>query len=927
MKLLLVDGSALLYRSHFAFRGRPLTTSHGELTSAAYGVATALVHLREDEGAQSMVVAFDAKGDTFRHEMYSQYKANRPPMPPELSEQVPRVHELVRAMGLPLLSPPRYEADDVLATLARQAVERGDEAWIYSGDKDFIPLVRPGVGILKPASKGGNDVYLDEESIQRELGLAPAQYLHVLALMGDKADNVPGAPGVGEKTALKLISDFESIEGVFANLQDSRIRPKLRDKLLENRELIELSLRLVTIDENVPLSMEWEKAALGEYPEDFYELCRELEFTRLLQRLPKSSRQEEALTLVSQEPGLAAEEEAEEDTGRHYELVESLERLDGVLREFDAHEGPISLDTETTSLDPLQAELVGISLCKEGGHSYYIPVEAGAKGSGGPDLFSESNEELRLPWEEVRKRVAPRFANPKRAFLGQNLKYDQLVLDHHGAPVTRVDFDTMIASYLLAPERRQHNLDVLAEEELGLSTIRYSDLFKGSGTKDIRKLPLTKVAEYAAEDADVAFRLSEVFRPRLVAEKLDRLMNEVELPLSQVLLRMERRGIRLDSEQLDSLAKELKATMGELEAECHELAGEPFNLNSPKQLQVILFGKLGLKTGRKTATGYSTDVEVLTRLAEEHPLPKALLEYRHVSKLLSTYAEALPRLVNPETGCVHTSFNQAVAATGRLSSTDPNLQNIPVRSALGKRIREAFIPREKGWCLLASDYSQIELRLMAHFAQDEAMIASFARGEDIHARTAAEVAGVELDEVEPSMRARAKAINFGILYGMGSRALAQQISVSNTEAKKFIEDYFARFPRVRAYIDETIAKAKTEGEVRTILGRRRRLPELSSSHPRQRSFGERIAVNTPIQGSAADLIKVAMIRLDARIVRDELPANLLLQVHDELVLEVKRKHRDAIAAVVREEMEGVFDLSVPLLVDISFGENWAEAKP
>lgn len=923
MKLILVDGSALLYRSHFAFKGRPLTTSHGETTSAAFGFVKALQHLREDEGAEGIVVAFDAKGPTFRHEMYPQYKAHRPPTPPELVEQIPRVRQLVRAMGLPLVEVEGYEADDTIATLAKRARERGDEVWIYSGDKDFIPLLRDGIGLLKPSARGGGDERLEVEDIRKNHGIDPPQYLDVLALMGDKADNIPGVPGVGEKTALKLVREFGGIEGLLEHLDDPRIRPALRKKIEDNRDLLELSRKLVTIDENAPVEIDWESCRVRPYPEEFVKLCRQLEFTSLVEQIEG-----------------AAEDAAKDGNGagRRYVIIEDLAQLERVLEELQASGQPVSIDTETTSLRPLRAELVGVSFCAKPGRAYYLPVDASGGAEGKPedargeavgDLFSKAEGTRAgrgLSWAEVKGLLRSFFERTAAGFLGQNLKYDQLVLDHHGAPLSKVVFDTMIASYLLDPGRRQHGLDTLAREVLGIGTISWKSLFEGQDGQDIRDLPLERLAEYASEDADIALRLSRVFLPQLEEAGLDRLLHEVEMPLSQVLMKMEKRGIRLDVEHLEALSQELRERLARLESECHELAGETFNLNSPKQLQAILFTKLHLKPVRRTATGYSTDVDVLTRLAREHPLPGLLLEYRQLSKLLSTYTESLPRLVNPQTGCVHTSYNQAVAATGRLSSTDPNLQNIPVRSAFGRRIREAFIPRKEGWVLLAADYSQVELRLMAHFAGDEAMLEAFRRGEDIHARTAAAVASVPLEEVDSEMRSRAKAINFGILYGMGARALAQQISVSTKEAREFIDQYFQRFPRVKEFIDATIEEARRELEVRTILGRRRRLPELESKSPQQRAFGERAAVNTVIQGSAADLIKVAMIRLDRRIEREGLPARMLLQVHDELVLELPEDRKEEVSRVVSEEMEGVFELKVPLVVDLSFGRNWAEAK-
>jgi len=915
VKIILVDGSALLYRSHFAFKGKPLTTSHGETTSAAFGVAKALVHLREDEKADAIIVAFDAKGPTFRHQMYPKYKAHRPPPPKELVEQIPRVHELVRSFGAPLVEVEGYEADDTIATLAREASERGNEVWIYSSDKDFIPLLRKGIGLLKPSPRGGKDEHLDAQAVRERYGFAPELFLDALALMGDKADNIPGVPGVGEKTAVKLVQQFGGIDEVLSHLDDPRIRPATREKLKEHGELLELSRRLVTIDDRAPVEVDWDAAIVRSYPRAFLDLCQSLEFTSLLQQLENVEGEEES----GVESGTGSPD-------RDYEIIQDLTRLDSVLSDLEKIGTPVSIDTETTSLKPLRAQLVGMSLCGVPGHAYYFPIDFGTLMGREEGQLFEVEEPRGLPWPEVRKRLLSFFEKVEAGFVGQNLKYDQLVLDHHGASLKHVVFDTMIASYLLEPGRRQHNLDLLSREILGLSTISYKSLLEGSKSKDIRDVPLERLGKYAAEDADMALRLSRVFAPQLEESGLDYLLHEVELPLSEVLLKMEKRGIRLDVESLEDLSRELRERLIELEARCHELAGEVFNLNSPKQLQRILFSKLQLKPVRKTSTGFSTDMEVLKKLADEHPLPSVLLEYRQLSKLLSTYAEALPRLVNPQTGCVHTSYNQAVAATGRLSSTDPNLQNIPVRSELGRRIRKAFIPQERDWVLLAADYSQIELRLMAHFAQDEAMIDAFERGEDIHARTAAAVASVELEEVDSGMRSRAKAINFGILYGMGARALAQQISVSTKEAQNFIEEYFARFPRVRGFIEATIATAHEELEVRTILGRRRRLPELRSSNPQQRAFGERAAVNTVIQGSAADLIKVAMIHLDQRIERESLPARMLLQVHDELVLEVPQGCEEEIGQVVKEEMEGVFDLRVPLLVDLSFGRNWAEAK-
>ena len=908
MKIVLVDGSALVYRSHFALQRQSLQTSHGEITNAAFGAANAVVRLLEDFGADRVVFAFDVKGPTFRHEMYEAYKAHRPPTPPEISEQIPRVRQLVQAMDVPIVEKQGFEADDVIGTLARIGVEAGHEMWIYSGDKDFFPLVRPGVFLLKPSPRANvEDEPFDERAVKKKFGVRPAQFRDVLALIGDKSDNVPGVPGIGEKTAAKLIATFESIDRLLDHLDDKRVTPRVRQSLEQNREQLMLSRKLVTIDEHVDLDFDLAED-LGDgdpWTQEFREMCRELEFRQLLERFDEHS---------SRNPGTKS------STALEYVVVESV---DALARRLEAlpRDRAWCVDTETTSLDPMRAELVGLSLSVEEGKAFYVPVRAATNGARG--LFDD--DAPALPWDEVREVLRPTFEDRTIAKVGQNLKYDQIVLAQHGLHLAGVEFDTMIASYLLAPERRQHNMDALADEVLGLRTVPYKALFEGMDSKDIRRVPPDRLAHYACEDADVTRRLYERFRPELIEERLDHVLSDLEIPLSQVLMRMEMRGVKLDVELLGRLQTQWQRELEALVTDIHALAGEAFNLNSPKQLQVILFQKLGLKPRRKTSTGYSTDVDVLTELAAEHELPARLLEYRQLSKLLSTYVQSLPKLVHPATGCVHTSFNQAVAATGRLSSTDPNLQNIPIRTEQGKRIREAFVPREAGWSLLAADYSQIELRLMAHFAGDEALIESFRAGEDIHARTAALVNGVELDGVTGEMRRAAKAINFGILYGMGARALGQSIGVSTKEAQGFIDEYFARLPRVREWIDATIARATEEREVRTMFGRRRRLPELASKDPRQKAFGERIAVNTPIQGSAADLIKKAMIDLDVRIESEGLPARMLLQVHDELVLEVRDDARESVRKVVVDAMQDVADLAVPLAVEAHFGANWAQA--
>ena len=909
MKVFLIDGSALVYRAHFAMANRTLLSRHGEITNASYGAATAVLRLWEEEGAEAVVCCFDLPGPTLRHDRFPDYKATRKPMPDELAGQLPRVRETFEAMGVPVLDLERYEADDLIGTLAREGVDRGHEIWIYSGDKDFMQLVRPGVQMLRPSPRSGlPDELVDEAAVKKKAGVRPDQFRDVLALMGDASDNVPGVPGVGEKTAQKLIGAFGDLDRLLEHLEDKRVSPRQRKLIGENRDQLLLSRDLVTIDESVPLHFNWDSLGrLEPFTEEFRALCRELDFSSILHRFGPPDRDADAAP----------------DSSRDYSTITSLDGLDEFLEGLDAG-AAWAIDTETTGLDPHRAELVGISISAAEGRAAYVPVRVGEDAVSG-DLFSSPEEQPRLDWEPVRERLQEPFGADRPALVGQNLKYDQIVLRRHGLELGGVEFDTMIASYLLAPERRQHGLDALAEEEFGITPVSYKEMIANAPDKDIRRVPLEELAYYAAEDADLTRRLYVLYEPRLREDGLTEVMRDIEIPLSQVLMRMEYDGIRLDTGLLADLAQDWNGQLGKLVEEIHGLAGEPFNINSPKQLQVVLFEKLGLKPTKKTSTGWSTDVSVLTALADEHELPAKLLDYRQLSKLLSTYVEALPKLVNPATGCVHTSYNQAVAATGRLSSTDPNLQNIPIRTDRGRRIREAFVPREKGWSILAVDYSQIELRLMAHFAGEDSLIQSFREGEDIHRRTAAIVNGVDLDGVTDEMRRSAKAINFGILYGMGARALGQSIGVKAKEAQAFIDGYFERLPRVREWIDGTIEQARREGEVRTLYGRRRKLPELESKDPRQKAFGERIAVNTPIQGTAADLIKIAMIRLDRRISEDGLPTRMLLQVHDELVFEVDDGHRDAVYEVVRAEMENVVDLAVPLAVDAGFGANWAEA--
>ena len=946
--LILIDGSALIYRSHYAFANRPLTAPSGEITSVIFGTVNALLQLVERYEPSHLVMVFDTKGPTFRHEMYDQYKANRKPMPEELVEQLPRLREVLDAWGLPVFEKPGYEADDVMATLAVRSAEACERAWFYTGDKDFQQLIDERTGMLKPGRRGDDISTVTLE----QLPLTPAQIIDCFALAGDKSDNIPGAPGVGDKTAAKLISQFGDLESLYEQLEDSKLTPRLKRVLGENREQVLLSRQLFIIDRDVPVDVgSWEdlRTVLPTNGK-VAELLDQLGLAQASRRAEKLAARlvvdgssatavmpaptpAEPETPTEAAPEAAGQEEVAEVSAeaslasRGYVLLPDAPALSGWLSQL-APGAPLAVDTETDDLAAHRARLVGISLASPGCPAAYVPVrwrDAGPDAAVGDtgSLFDQGEEHEQLA--AVREVLAPVLAGTDRLKVGQNLKYDLWLLERHGLTVAEPMFDTMLASYVLDPGRRSHGLDELARVCLGESMISYSELFqRGDRTRDILAVPLERLAEYAAEDADVTLRLHEVLAPQLDDTQLEALFQELEMPLVRVLLDMERRGIRIDIAFLDELEQAFAKELADLEGRIHELAGEPFNVQSPKQLQVILFEKLGLKPLKKTSTGWSTDVTVLERLADEHPLPGLILEFRQVAKLQGTYVTALPELADADQ-LIHTSYNQAVAATGRLSSSDPNLQNIPIRTELGRRIRRAFVPREQGNIFLSADYSQVELRLLAHLSADEALRRAFQDGADVHRRTAALIAGVAEDDVTSEMRSRAKAINFGVIYGMGARALARQIQVKTAEAQEFIDQYFDTYPGVRAFIDQTKDQARRDGFVETMLGRRRLLPDILSQNNRVRSFQERIAVNTPIQGTAADLIKRAMLRLDRSLSGNDTGALLLVQVHDELVLEVPETALAEVTALVREAMEGALELAVPLVVDVHHGADWREA--
>ena len=938
-RLFLLDGMALAYRAYFSFISRPLVNSRGENTSAIYGFVNTLIRILSSDRPEHIAVVFDTKEPTFRHRMYTPYKATREKMPEDMAGQLDTLKEVVRAFNVPGIELPGYEADDIMGTLARSAEGAGIETWLVTPDKDFMQLISPLVRMYKPG-KGGDDwEMLDEGAVLGKFGVRPELVIQVLAIIGDKSDNVPGVRGIGEKTAIPLVRRYETLENIYAHLDDIP-QKSLRQKLADGREDAYLSRKLVTIDTAAPVGVAVKD--LVARPPDTTELGRlfsELEFRALAARMgngwPAS-----AASAVAGAAAVAAENTrtlADITTHpHHYVTVKTMKDLRAVVQKLRDRK-VIAIDTETTSTDALRAELVGISISCEAGRGWFIPVLDGPErispGAAVPEYAREG-----LDWKNVSKVLAPLLEDPVIGKVGQNIKYDMLVLASHGLPMAGVSFDTMVASYILRPDGA-HNMDALAAEHLGYRTITYDDLTgTGKSRTDIRAVDPEKLSEYAAEDADVTYRLYGVLEAKLRSQEMLSICEEIEFPLIGVLAAMERNGIALDTAYLAELSTELDSTLAGLTETIHTHAGCDFNVNSTQQLSRILFESLGLPVKRKTKTGYSTDVGVLEALRRHHPIVEALLEYRQQQKLKSTYVDALPTLVNPSTGRVHTSYNQTVALTGRLSSSDPNLQNIPIRTELGTKIRRAFVPGKADDLILSADYSQIELRIMAHVSGDRGLTEAFGGGEDIHTTTASKVFGVRPGDVTRDMRRKAKEVNFGIMYGIGPFGLSTRLDISQAEAKEIISTYFDRFPGVKKYISGTIEDARKNGYVKTLLGRRRYFPDINSRNFPVRSNAERQAINMPIQGTAADMIKIAMIRIHdalggktgAHSVKrgpgERTPvARMLLQVHDELVFEVPRPEVDRLTGLVRSEMEAALPLDVPVIVDVGSGANWLEA--
>lgn len=911
--LILVDGSSYLYRAFFASQQADLRTSTGLPSGAVRVMANMMRSLRKQYPDCHVAVVFDAKGKTFRDDIYPEYKANRASMPDDLRSQVAPIHQMIKAMGFPFLMVEGVEADDVIGTLARQATEKQLPVLISTGDKDMAQLVSDHVTLIDTMK----DVKTDREGVIEKFGVPPELIIDYLALMGDKVDNIPGMTGVGEKTALALLQGIGSIDEIAANLDKVaalgfRGSKAFADKFREQEEQVRLSYVLATIKTDVELEQSLEELELGPIDKEaLLAVYREYELRNLIKELESGAEEGTASTEGDED---AAPQEAALETD--YRCILDEAEFDGWLAQLQA--APLfAFDTETTSLDYMEARVVGVSFAIEPGKAAYVPF--GHDYLGAPVQLTEA---------VVLGKLKPLLEDPARLKVGQNLKYDRNVLLNHGIELQGIAYDTMLESYVLNSTASRHDMDSLARRYLNVETISFEEI-AGKGVKQLtfNQIELEQAAPYAAEDADITLRLHQALWGKLAAEPgLAKVFSEIELPLLPVLARMERLGTTIEPKLLHQQSQEIEVRLAELEKQAHELAGQEFNLSSPKQLGEILFTKLGLPIIKKTPKGApSTAEEVLAELAETYELPRLLMEHRGLAKLKSTYTDKLPLMIKPQTGRVHTSYHQAVAATGRLSSTDPNLQNIPVRNEQGRRIRQAFIPCA-GYKLVAADYSQIELRIMAHLSGDKGLLTAFAEGKDIHKATAAEVFGVELDAVTSDMRRSAKAINFGLIYGMSAFGLAKQLGIGRAEAQKYMDLYFERYPGVLEYMERTRQQAEAQGYVETLFGRRLYLPDIKSRNAGLRKAAERAAINAPMQGTAADIIKRAMINVDGwtRGIEDQ-SIRMLMQVHDELVFEIREEKLEEYIGIIKEKMSAAAELHVPLVVEAGTGDNWDQA--
>ena len=897
-KLYVIDGHALCYRAYYAFIRNPLFNSSGQNTSAIFGFARMLYKLIEEQNPDYLVVAFDPPKKSFRFNVYPEYKANRQKMPDDLKYQVEEIKNMVAVMGLKQVENDNYEADDVMGTIAKKYSSKDLEVMLVTGDKDAYQLVDENIKIY--ANKKGISEYeiYDSDSIKEKLGLVPDQIIDYMALMGDSSDNIPGVKGIGEKSAQKLIEKFGNLDSVYDNLEE--IKGKQKEMLITDKEAAYLSKDLVTIRTDVPIEINVSELNFNNIKsEDVKEYFNGLEMNSIVDNF---FIEEEVIRQIAED--------------RKYEIIRNEKDLNDMINEIKK-KGIVSFDSETTSTSPIEGELVGLSFSIKENHGWYVPMTSSS-------LFSEDFLERQRSLELIK----PLLEDPEVKKIGQNIKYDIIILKGEGIFVKGVYFDTMVASYLLNPSERRHNMDDMAMKFLGYKTITFKELVgTGKSAITITDVPLDKLSEYAIEDADITFRLYCLFKEKLVEAELDRLFFEIEMPLVSVLVEMEYTGVKIDPAHFKKLSTKNDRILNELEEKIYEIAGQIFNINSTRELSLILFEKIGLKPVKKTKgkTGYSTDIKVLEALKGSHEIIEHLINFRTFNKLKNTYIDTLPDLISTQTGRIHTSYNQTVVATGRLSSSGPNLQNIPIRDEFGKQIRGGFVA-DKGYNMISADYSQIELRLAAHLSKDENLIKAFRDGVDIHSMTAASVFGVEIDKVDSDMRRQAKIINFATIYGVSPYGLSQQAGMNIQDAADFIEKYFIAFPGVKNYIQETISYAKENGFVKTLLGRKRYIPdEINSSNRFRREGAERIAINTPIQGTSADMIKIAMIDIMEIFSQKKFKTKMIMQVHDELVFEVYHEEEDDVKKIIIDKMENALEVSIPIVVDVGVGENWDES--
>ena len=894
-RLFLIDGMAQIYRAHFAMIKNPLTTKDGRHTSAIFGFMNSLFKLLRDENPDYIAVVLDCKEPTFRHKLYTEYKATREKMPDELVGQLEPLYEVISHTNIPILKKPGYEADDIIGTLVKKAEQAGLVTYMVTGDKDMMQLVSETTFMYSPGNRFKPTTIYDKIKVKEKWGVGPDGIIDMLALVGDTSDNVPGVDGVGPKTAKKLLDQYKDIETILEHADEAKNK-RVREGLQNGRDLVHLSRELVTIHCDVPVEFHIEelirKDMDGEaLTHDFQDL--------------------EMYSLITQVEALSGNGVvALEQPDKNYQTILTQTDLDLLITTISNAE-LISFDLETTSITPLQADIVGLSFSVKANDGYYIPVE-----------YPEKESKPGLTLDAVLEKLKPIFENENNRFCGQNIKYDALVLSRYGIHLGNIVFDTMIAEYMLHPEKNSYKMDYLSIDYLNYRMVPIDNLIgTGLHQKSMAEVPLKDIAFYASEDADIAFQLAEILKDKLEKESLFEPYNDIEIPLIPVLTTIEKNGVYLNLDFLADLSRQFGEGLEKLTEKIPQMAGREFNINSPKQLGEILFDELELKPIRKR----STAVEVLAVLKNYHPLPEEVLKYRHLAKLKNTYVDAIPNYVNKETGRVHTSLNQTIAATGRLSSTSPNFQNIPIRTETGREVRKAFVPQNSDWVILSADYSQVELRIMAHYSQEPELIKAFEENSDIHSRTAALVNGIAEAEVTPDQRRSAKVVNFGIMYGAGPYRMSQELGISMADAKILIDNYFATYPGIRKYMDETISLARDRGYVETLYKRRRKTGNLDASNRNIVQAEERVAINMPIQGTAADIIKIAMINIHNKMESENYQSKMILQIHDELLFECPKAEVDKLAAMVVEKMEGAVSLSVPLKVDWNYGSSWYEA--